>query len=1175
MKISRVLRSLSRRWLVLGATVLIASAQAEQCPFVVSGAPSTSARFAVDGVALSRYTQGVRGAALLTGLQGAGLATQGDGDGAISGTRLQLDVDGDGEFTRTDAVVISRYLAGVRPEAWFDGLTVASGAKRSSGAAVANYIAAGCPTSAAVVAGHPRVFINAARVAELKAALALPNSFPLNGTAFPQAQGALEFNIKPSLDADYALTGCGPGNTCRNVFDAYDSARGGHVFMREVNEASSPPPAGSAKYQIALQDGASYAAAFPNFSLTAGQWHTVRVTWNDSAHTTSLYIDGVLHTKRTGIPAWQPSAQRFEWAGRDALDNIRVYSSESASAASLVASFAMDEGMGAYAADAVAGFRLMLANPVRWTTGQGATGTAVQMGSTASGIGMRIAPPSPLIDAWLSTRTLADSQSVTLNAGGQVVNPATGHPDNLVDLARNLAMAWLLTEQTPYRQAALAYADQLVATAVSVGTEYEQGGRVGAMATLYDWMYDIMGGTVHAASGKTYRVRLGEAIRATLTQPGGVGLWQTVCGAADTVAPGSDWRCKSTFANGKATAGAIAGHDIGDRAMVQAAALALLDEYPDMSGLLGQIYEHDFHRDGEYAFRDWVATEGGSAMGWAYASGYAEHDSVKLWQIGTNLKVPETWQGKQVLRNIYGQRADLSFPAQGDTFSQSATNYTHLPQALWAAASSDASVAGVARNYYNQTLRPNMTWRGLSTGRVNELIFWQPGTTETPINTLPFARAFGRAGQVVMRDRWDAAATLLEFKSSSFWHEAHHHLDQNAFTLYYKAPLLVDSGYYDAYATLHWQNYYTRSIAHNTITAWSPNESFVKACSGGTALSNDGGQRFLHAYDAVTGERCHYPWLEDIQPGGSNALDGVTAFESTSDYAYAVGNASKAYDAAKLDQTDGFVRSVVFIPAPGFWAKPVAVVFDRLKASAQGSALTRRFLLHTTNEPEAESAGTLLRAGVTLLTGTTFAVRNGKGMLYSQTLLPANPVVWKVGGVVGANDYRFMVPTAGATDYLTGLTQFAPNVAPPADNADVGAWRLEISAATPTSQSYFLHVFSVADNDGSVTAPPVAVERSSASAAVALIAAGQPNAQALVFNKSGVPAASLNWTQAEAVPSKLWVAGLVASARYDAWTEASGDSARPRRVMIQQTTTGGWTSSAQGVLSINATLPQR
>ena len=51
-----------------------------------------------------------------------------------------------------------------------------------------------------------------------------------------------------------------------------------------------------------------------------------------------------------------------------------------------------------------------------------------------------------------------------------------------------------------------------------------------------------------------------------------------------------------------------------------------------------------------------------------------------------------------------------------------------------------------------------------------------------------------------------------------------------SFTLSYRGRLAIDSGSYEkgsGYGSVHWHNYFTRTLAHNSITVFDPGESFV------------------------------------------------------------------------------------------------------------------------------------------------------------------------------------------------------------------------------------------------------------------------------------------------------------------------------------------------------------
>ena len=1033
--------------------------------------------------------------------------------------------------------------------------------------------------------GHPRVFLNSQRVSQIQTALT--GSTALNNTSFPQTSGTIQFSIYPTFNQDVQSNICQYtyNNTlykyiCNGIFDDYDGTRN-HVFFREVYDLLSSHPAGTTHYQAVLQSSSNVYVAVQDFDLTIGQWHTITISWNSLTHISSLIIDGQNKifnwqtNPNTSSPYdWTPSDQSLVLAGRDIIDNLKIYNSDTPSSG-LVANFPFDEGSGYATCDSVSGtICASLPSSSSWVTStQG--GTALQFYMPPNGTGLYI-QSSPLKEAWLSTKGIADSYASTLNGGGSVIDVSIGHPDSIVNVASVLSMAYLITGNSTYSQAAFKFADQLTGVPINtdVGTEYSQAGRIEAMGILYDWLFNLAD-SIQQSSGLTYKVALSNAIRATLKAPAASGTTNSIEGliCGDPNAFGAGWSCNTTATS---PAYLIGGHSIGDHYEVLAGVLAIIDENPDMSDLLNTLYDHYFNSSGIYASRNWINADGGSQMGWAYASGHTELYSNLLWQVGTNLSWNDVWPNKQFLRYVYGLRADHKFPASGDWFNFDYINYQYVPFFAWAKGSNDPDAA-YASNFYKKIIRPNSSPANFS--RVNELIFWQPSASNLPIENLPYSRFFTNAGQVLMRDSWDYTnATLLDFKSTSFWNENHHHLDQNAFTLYYKSPLLVDSGYYDWYGSSHWSNYFTRTIAHNTITIWDPSEVFSKYPP--TNLSNDGGQQFIQSPDSPS---YYYPLLQDIEPGGSNHLDGVTAFEYTYEYTYATANASKAYNPNKLDQTNGFIRSLVFLRAPTFWQKPVTIVFDKINASVGKGNLTKRFLLHSLNEPE-PLGGIEIQPGIYQMNGNLITIRNGAGMLFSQTVLPTNPIITKIGGLSSAGDFRFMAPAPGSTNYLSGLAQYStdpnnnpdPNyscfITPDCDASknigDVGSWRLEIASPIPSGKEYFLHVISIADNDGYTTAPPSTQDFTSDNAAVVLLG----NSQLVAFSKSDTPAANINWAMPTQPPAML-VAGLTPGVSFDGHIEASGDSVNPAKIVFQQSSNGMYTSSSQGTLNITSALP--
>jgi uncharacterized protein (DUF1800 family) len=124
--------------------VLGAAANAANCPLNVSG--SQSARLTVDGVLLVRYALGSRGAQLTSGIAAPGVMVA-DAETNVANAELALDIDGDGSFTATDAIVIARSLAGMPSSSWFSGITPGPLATRKNVADVLAHFNAGCPAT--------------------------------------------------------------------------------------------------------------------------------------------------------------------------------------------------------------------------------------------------------------------------------------------------------------------------------------------------------------------------------------------------------------------------------------------------------------------------------------------------------------------------------------------------------------------------------------------------------------------------------------------------------------------------------------------------------------------------------------------------------------------------------------------------------------------------------------------------------------------------------------------------------------------------------------------------------------------------------------------------------------------------------------------------------------------
>ena len=71
---------------------------------------------------------------------------------------------------------------------------------------------------------------------------------------------------------------------------------------------------------------------------------------------------------------------------------------------------------------------------------------------------------------------------------------------------------------------------------------------------------------------------------------------------------------------------------------------------------------------------------------------------------------------------------------------------------------------------------------------------------------------------------------------------SHQHLDSGSFDIYYKGALALDTGFYPGTDEKHHRNYFKRTIAHNAMLLYDPDEKMDNRYSGSV---NDGGQKYL------------------------------------------------------------------------------------------------------------------------------------------------------------------------------------------------------------------------------------------------------------------------------------------------------------------------------------------
>ena len=290
--------------------------------------------------------------------------------------------------------------------------------------------------------------------------------------------------------------------------------------------------------------------------------------------------------------------------------------------------------------------------------------------------------------------------------------------------------------------------------------------------------------------------------------------------------------------------------------------------------------------------------------------------------------------------------------------------------------------------------------------RLIDFLYEEDADPPADLRTFPLAHAATGIGKVYARSDWGDDATWLRFECGDFWN-AHQHLEVGNFEIFRYEPLATESGEYKDYVDSHSVNWLIRSVAHNTILVYQPDETWRRMRDGGrNKYANDGGQAVKWEWPV--------PTLEEWKKKRDTFERGnLVAYENQPEYLFVAGDCTAAYAPTKLS---AWVRQIVFIRPATF------VIFDRVVSVRP--EFEKTWVMHTHSEPE--------------IKGTSVAVVAGKGRMAVETLLPEKPQIRKVKGYT----YR-------------GQTFDAPpsNLTPLAHK-----WRIEVLPGEPRAEDVFLHV---------------------------------------------------------------------------------------------------------------------
>jgi hypothetical protein len=490
--------------------------------------------------------------------------------------------------------------------------------------------------------------------------------------------------------------------------------------------------------------------------------------------------------------------------------------------------------------------------------------------------------------------------------------------------------------------------------------------------------------------------------------------------------------------------GSVTGH--ASEAMIMrdtlSAGIAIYDEFPEMYRLAAGRF-----------FREHLPARNWFYPGHAYHQGdsYGPHryswDTYPLW-IFDRLGAGNVYNSEQRFVPylwIYTTRPDGQRLRAGDTFACSTPRGRPWSQYI--------GTLLTASYYHDGILLDQFQRQGGSGG--NETIFevlWRDTALQSrSITTLPLSWYSGSPfGWTVARTGWDENSVIAEMKINEYNFVNHQHLDAGAFQVYYQGALAIDSGIYQGgsaggYGSSHCLNYLWRTIAHNSLLVYDPNEKF-----GGRGYGNDGGQRLPHGRSEARDLNVLLAPANGYRTGKVLA-HGFGPNAQTPDFTFLQGDLTDAYG-KKVRQV---TRSFVFLNLRNSQVPAVLIVFDRVVSA--DPAFRKYWLLHTLEEPRVDSISAVVDC----------SEHGNSGRLILNTLLPAatNVDLTKVGGP--------------GKEYWVFGRNWANDVDPQRlerTSIEPGAWRIEVSPKAAAAEDLFLNVMQVTDRQSLARWPVRAIE---------------------------------------------------------------------------------------------------
>ena len=228
--------------------------------------------------------------------------------------------------------------------------------------------------------------------------------------------------------------------------------------------------------------------------------------------------------------------------------------------------------------------------------------------------------------------------------------------------------------------------------------------------------------------------------------------------------------------------------------------------------------------------------------------------------------------------------------------------------------------------------------------------------------TLPLTKYSGTPfGWMIARTGWGDNSVVAEMKINEHFVGNHQHLDGGSFQIYYNGPLAIDAGAYHGtsggYNSPHNKNFFKRTIAHNSLLIYDPEEKFACWNYGGSDktefAANDGGQRMpgdrwdtCRSFDSL---------LSDAYTTGKALAHGTSEDYIAPDYSYLKGDITQAYS----DKVKEVKRSFVFLNLKSENVPAAMIIFDKIVSAKP--EFKKQWLLHSIEKPEISNNGFVVK----------------------------------------------------------------------------------------------------------------------------------------------------------------------------------------------------------------------